>query len=184
MNRFQPTTFWGVTTYHLWRTASLGLSCYAASYAAMANAFKAGEQKIQGKAVENKPAPKAAVSAPSPVPAAPRNTDSQLSSVKHNVIPKPAAPEIAVVKTDVKPPAAPVPSFARTVETPKVTSPAQPQPSTPPATPNAAKEFTAPRAVQEKSGKKKKNRAKGLNSLSELTGKAKGINGSDSTRTK
>ncbi|GEM_PF-4239134 len=52
MNRYQPSTIWGVATFRLWNVASRSMVSCAASYAAMTTQLMSSGRKILGEVAD------------------------------------------------------------------------------------------------------------------------------------
>ena len=155
MNRYLPTTLWGIAAYRMTSAASFGLACYAASYTAMANRLMSGNRKIEGEL--DKPAPPRAVSAPNTVERTER-TSSQPIARGDAVVQKTAAPE-PINKPQVKAPAEPKPSIPADL---KIDSPSK----TAGAQREAAKHIASHSVAKRKGGKKRKGRPEGKDARS------------------
>lgn len=187
MDRFQPTTFWGVTAFRLWRAAALSWTGYAASYAAMAKAISSGRKGRQD-VVEEKPVAKQdVVAAPAPKIEAPKASSAPVvvksdAAVKTIGVVEKAQNQSAPQSKDEEPFAL-KPSVAPATGS---SAPApQAQPASAPASNSAVKQFNPQSGPHGKSGKKKNRppQAKGFNALPELREKLKEGGGPDSGST-
>ena len=147
MNRYQPTTLWGVATFRLWNAASRGVVSCAASYAAMTTQLMSSGRKILGEVADkNKVIRQAALK---------RETAQQTATLGSPGVEttdnKPSAPTPVIVQ-----------EMPRQIEIP--TSSAAPESNGAQLNLGAAKEFTPQSFGQGKGGKKRKNRPEGRDS--------------------
>jgi hypothetical protein len=150
MNRYLPTTLWGIAAYRMTSAASFGLACYAASYTAMANRLMSGKRTMEGEG--DKPMPPRAVSAPTTVERSERTSRQPIARGDAGVQ-KTAAPE-PTDKPQVKAPAEPKPSILADL---KIDSPSK----SAGAQREAAKQIAPHTVAKRKGGKKRKGRPEG-----------------------